>query len=219
MGQPVEIPVSFAAADADGISLSQTPAGAGNLTITGALASGGVATLCGEGLERQVLITCAGADAGRTFTIYGTNGSGGHISEAVAGSNGSTTASTTNFRTVTRVAVDAATAGAVTVGTNGVGASVWQTMNIHAQPANIVAAVVVSGTVDYTLQYTYDNPNARDAQNAQVQPTPWDDEVLVAQTTTKQTAFSFPLYGIRLKVNSGTGTATLTLTQAGISGQ
>lgn len=219
MGQPVKIAVAFAAGSANGICLSQTPLAAGNLTIAGALASGGIATLCADGLERQVLLTFAGNDAGRTFTIFGTNGSGGVISETLSGADIATSASVLYYRTVTRIAVDAATAGALTVGTNGVGASTWQTMNIHAQPVNIIAAVVVSGTVNYTLQYTYDNPGARNAQNAQVQPTAWDDEVLVSQTATKQTAFSFPIYGMRLRINSGDGTATLTLTQAGISGQ
>ena len=37
--------ITLTAADDNGISTSQTPSGAGNLTITGALAAAGVATL------------------------------------------------------------------------------------------------------------------------------------------------------------------------------
>ena len=108
--RPVNFSITPVAADDDGISTSQTPSGAGDLTITGALATGGVATLAPNGnWGRQVLITCAGADAGKNFTIYGTIPGGGDYvySEVVAGSNASTSTSVGPFLTVTRVAVSA----------------------------------------------------------------------------------------------------------------
>jgi len=123
MGQPVSVTVQLAAADDDGISLSQTPLAGGNLTITDALASGGVATLTSAGAVRQVIITCAGNETSRTFTIYGTDVTGLAISEALAGASGGIASSVRFYRTVTRASVDAATADAVKVGTNGVGSS------------------------------------------------------------------------------------------------
>ena len=87
------------AADADGISLSQTPLAAGNLTITGALASGGVATM---DTQRRVLITAAGNEVSKTFTIYGTNKDGFAISESLTGPNATTTQSLLDYLTVTR---------------------------------------------------------------------------------------------------------------------
>jgi len=103
------------AADADGIATSQTPSGAGNLTINGAKASGGVATF---NAARQVTITSAGDDQARTFTITGTDVNGDALTEAVAGADTAAATSTKHFLTVTQIAVDDATAGAVTAGMN-----------------------------------------------------------------------------------------------------
>ncbi len=62
----------------------------------------------------------------KTFTITGTATDGTTVTEAIAGPGGSATVSTTAlFETVTQVAVDAATAGAVTVGS---GTTVNQTV-------------------------------------------------------------------------------------------
>tara|TARA_R110001592_G_scaffold109278_1_gene304922 strand:+ start:302 stop:922 length:621 start_codon:yes stop_codon:yes gene_type:complete len=105
----------IAAVDADGVSTSQTPSGAGNLTITGALASGGEATLVPA---RNVTVTSGGSsETGKNFTITGTDVNGNAVSEVIAGPGSSATVSTTKiFKVVTQVYVDAATAGAVTVG-------------------------------------------------------------------------------------------------------
>ena len=107
--------IEAAAADADGVCASQTPGGAGNLTINGALASGGTVTF---DEPRQVTIAGTGNEAGKTFTITGTDETGAAASEAIAGPNNSTVTTTTYFATVTQVAVDAGTAAAVTVGSS-----------------------------------------------------------------------------------------------------
>lgn len=103
------------AADADGVCQSQTPAAGGvqNLTINGALASGGVATFSAA---RLITITSAGADGGRTFTITGTDVNGSAQTEAITGPATTTVTGTKYFRTVTQVSVDNNTAGAITVG-------------------------------------------------------------------------------------------------------
>jgi hypothetical protein len=51
-----------------------------------------------------------------------------------------------------------------------------------------------------------------------VTPTWFDhsDTDLVAQTVNRQGNYAFVPRGVRLKVNSGSGTATLTIIQAGI---
>ena len=103
------------AADADGVCQSQTPAAGGeqDLTINGALASGGVATFTAA---RLITITCAGADDGRTFTVIGTDVNGNAQTETIAGADTDTSTGTLYFRTVTQVTVDDDTAGAITVG-------------------------------------------------------------------------------------------------------
>ena len=213
---PATIPVSFAAADADGISTTQTPSGAGNLTITGALASGGVATLTPKTgrQDRQVVITCSGSDAGRTFTVYGTNGQGLAISEAIAGSAASTSVSVSYFQTVTRVAVDAGTAGAVTVGTNGVGGSTpWMPDNF-CETINISLAIEVTGTINCTVQYTYGDVYAASGYGSL---TWWSHATLASITSNTDSSTTKPVIAFRLKQNSfSTGaTANLTLLQSG----
>jgi len=67
----------------------------------------------------QVIVKAGGNESGRTFTITGTNTLNEVITEDVTGPNNSTTTSLLSFKTVTQIAVDAATAGDVEVGTSG----------------------------------------------------------------------------------------------------
>lgn len=111
--RPVSILIDPATADPDGICAAQTLGGAGDLTINGVLASGGVATLPIAG---HVAIASSGNLSSRTFTVYGTLRNGLETSEAIAGPNNSTVRTTKNFKTVTRVAVSGAVGTNVTVG-------------------------------------------------------------------------------------------------------
>lgn len=102
------------AADADGVCTSQTPAAGGeqDLTIDGALSSGGVATFTAA---RFITIASAADDSARTFTVTGTDVNGATQTETITGPAVSVTG-TLFFRTVTQVTVDDDTAGAITVG-------------------------------------------------------------------------------------------------------
>jgi len=102
------------AADADGVCTSQTPAAGGeqDLTIDGALSSGGVATFTAA---RFITIASAADDSARTFTVTGTDVNGVAQTETITGP-ATTVTGTLFFRTVTQVAVDEDTAGAITVG-------------------------------------------------------------------------------------------------------
>ena len=91
----------------------------------------------------------------------------------------------------------------------------------YISPANISLNVVVTGTITYTVQYTFDdvfaagyNPNAAGAN--------WTDHpTLGAQTTTKDSNISYPVRGIRIispASPSSSGTATLTIIQGGGAG-
>lgn len=98
--------------DAVAVAASQTKASAGDLIINGTLASGGVATF----LQKRVIsVYSAGNDSARTFTVYGTAG-GVSINQSVTGANAGKVDTAGYFDTVTRVAVNGATASTVTVG-------------------------------------------------------------------------------------------------------
>jgi len=104
------------ALDADGVCQSQTPASAGNLTINGAQASGGVASFTAA---RQITIASSSNISNRTFTITGTDAAGNAQVETITGPNNATVTTTGYFKTITQIAISGAAAGALTVGMNG----------------------------------------------------------------------------------------------------
>ena len=95
------------------------------------------------------------------------------------------------------------------VSKTGTGSSSSIVVNTNISPCNIGFGVVVSGTVDYTVQHTFDDPA--------VGFTTWFSHPTVAgEVANADGNYAFPVTGIKLLVNSGTGTATLNLVQAGI---
>lgn len=212
MGLPITRTKALAvAASANGISLSQTPGAAGNLTITGSLASGGVASLTSQ---RRVLFTFAGNEAARTFVVYGTKQGGATIQETVAGTAPGTVATNLDFLTVTRISVDAATAGALTVGTNGVGSTDWQSVNAMVTPPNIGVQFVVTGTANFTLQGTNMDPN--NLPSGVSYPATFDHPTLAALTANAQGTWNDAISFFRVTINSGTGSVQTTYVQSGL---
>lgn len=219
--RPIRFTKSLATADDNGICLSQTPLAAGNLTLNGVLAAGSpaIATL---DTSRQILFTFAADETGRVFTVYGFDKVGGNIlTEAVAGT--ATTAVTTkDFGIITRISVDAATAGALIVGTNGVGASAWYLVDWNLDPTNLVISVDVVGTVNYTVQYTYDNILGEyDGQGnwSNTYPTKiWNDAVLASVTSDGETTYNYAITAWRVLINSGDGTLRVVAVQSGVGG-
>lgn len=214
MAQPRYISKTLVAASVNNIATSQTPLGAGNLTLNGSTVSGGVAIL---DTQRQVLITQAADESGHTFTVYGTDDNGVAISEAVAGSAGASVHTTLSFKAVTRVAISAAATGAVQVGTNGVGMTPWQIVNWDISPVNIGLATVVMGTVNYTVQYTYEDPSGTYPNPSGLAPTPFTITALAAKTATLDSNIVVPVAAVQLQINSGTGSVTLVILQGGFA--
>lgn len=96
-----------------------------------------------------------------------------------------------------------------TVSKTGVGSSSSLVMNTNISPFNVGFGVTVTGTVNYTVQHTFDDPA--------VGFTTWFSHPTVAsQAANADGNYAFPVTGIKVLVNSGSGTATLKLVQAGI---
>jgi hypothetical protein len=96
-----------------------------------------------------------------------------------------------------------------TVSKTGTGSSSALVMNTNQTPFNVGFGVVVTGTVNYTIQHTFDDPA--------VGFTTWFSHPTVAsQTANADGNYAFPVTGVKVLVNSGSGTATLNLVQAGI---
>jgi hypothetical protein len=96
-----------------------------------------------------------------------------------------------------------------TVSKTGVGSSSSLVMNTNISPFNVGFGVVVTGTVNYTVQHTFDDPA--------VGFTTWFSHPTIASLSANADGnYAFPVTGIKVLVNSGSGTATLNLVQAGI---
>jgi len=87
----------------------------------------------------------------------------------------------------------------------------------YISPMNVALSVRVTGTINYTVQYTFDDVFAAGyspgAGNWVNHPS------LTTQTTTLDSNIAYPVTAIRIVGNSGSGTALLTIIQAGGGGR
>ena len=95
------------------------------------------------------------------------------------------------------------------VSKTGTGSSSALVMNTNISPFNVGFGVVVSGTVTYSVQHTFDDPA--------VGFTTWYSHPTIAIKTDNQDGnYAFPVTGIKILVTAGSGSATMNLIQAGI---
>ena len=218
---PVTLTVGpLASADADNICASQTPLAAGAMTINGAAASGGVATL---DVQRRVLITSAADDSDITFRITGTNSDNNPIRETITGGNAAAVYTVQDFKTVTEVYASAAASGAVTVGTNGVGSSPWKMTNSqHSASTQITWDCDVSGTVTYGIEWTNsainDNQNQMGGAlgNYPTPPVARTLTTLTAKTADASASQNNPIQAWRCVITAGTGSVTVRALEGGM---
>lgn len=192
------------------ISITASAGTAGAITV----GHYGTAT---QDYARQVIITSAGDDSANTFTITGTDWNNSIISERLTGANAGAATSVLSYKTVTSITSSAAVATTLTVGTNTVASSPWIRFDDYAANAQVALQVNVTGTVNYTVQTTMDDPNdfSRNIYNnpAGVVWVDSSDTALVGATATKAGSFAIaPLYA-RVVLNSGTGSIVATMRQ------
>lgn len=175
--------------------------------------------------QMRLLVTSSGNDSALFFHIIGTNQAGFPIAEFLAGSNATTAQSNLDFNSIKSIQPSGSstaqtlgtTAATVSVGVNGVGSSMWNVMNWHADPTNIsISAIVtsVNTAVNYSVQYTYDDPN--NLPGGVTFPAVFSHAVLANMTASGDGQFTGPISAARFLVNSGTGTIRGTFIQSGI---
>ena len=96
-----------------------------------------------------------------------------------------------------------------TVSQTGVGSSNVIVVNTNVTPVNIGFGVVVTDSVTYTVQHTFDDPAVGFS-------TWFSHPTVVDETTNQDGNYAFPVTGIKLLVTAGEGSAALKLIQAGI---
>lgn len=209
--RPVTVTVGpLAAASANNIAHSQTPAGAGALTLNGALVVSGVAYLDNP---RRILITTG--DTTTKFTVNGKTSTGAPLTETLIVSGGSSY-TVQDFATVTSITVNQGTTAAVTVGTNGIASTPWVRFDDYA-PGPVSIQVTATGTVNYTIQQTLDDPNSptNPVLPSAVTFINTSDTAGVAATSSIQSNYEFPPVFGRVTLNSGTGSLVVTYLQPG----
>ena len=227
MGNPSSISLQLDAAVANGVCLAQAVGAAGPLTLNGSLVVSGEAIF---DAPRRVLVASSGNNAAVVFTVLGVSRDAQTITDTITGLTAGTDAYTAlDFAIVTGVFASATCVGNITVGTNTVGSSAWIMDDFCRTYWSLSVGVVVSGTVTYTVEYTYDDPNKEGvSQVAQpyqasllptsfIPPTVWQHLTLRGLSATADGNFANqPVMAHRITVTAGTGTVTMQSMQGGI---
>ena len=201
--------LTISAADDDSVCESQTPSGAGYLTINGANTSGGVYTAPTN--PRYLNIKTAAAENTKTFTITGTDRNGNPLVYSTAGAgSATTTVYTVCFQTITSVTVSDATTGAITMGFAAQGSTGWIPLDRHSSPTiGIGVELSTSANLTFTMQSTYDDVQAVGFQE-------WDAYPIASAVVTGTASAAHTIVhvarAIRFVVNPWViGTATFTV--------
>lgn len=209
----------LASAVANSIAHSQSVGGAGNLTLT--------STVVTLDTPRHIIVSSlTGDNSGVTFTAYGTDFSGLPIVASTLGavSSGSPVAADfgVSFLTITKITASGASTGNVEVGTNTVADSAPLFLDEFGfAPTSL--QVNASGTVNYTVNQTLDdptNPNwlwAAGAAATSFANVVWinsPDSNVVGATASAQSNYAYVPKITRVTLNSGSGYVVLQVIQA-----
>jgi len=216
--RPIQKIISIAAADLNGVAEAQTPADGDPIVLDGVLVTDGVATFS---YPTQVTLTSGDDLSTVTFTIYGlvlnADGTRTQGSEVVTGPNNTTVTTTLTFVNVSLITVATLTVfttEAVEVGgaAVGIGDGPWWPLDIYVpnQVTTISCNILASGSANYTVQYTNEDPfNTSITQLAVAHPAG-----ALAGASTSQTASTTTLMrAVRVNVASGEGQLRVTVVQ------
>ena len=210
--------------DANGIIEDQTTGAAGALTLDGALVVDGVAYAYGVALPNAkqgqlIAIEGSGNNSGVVATITGTFGGGAQVEELTL-ANAGTATSVKYWTTVSSITVDGAVTGNIEGGWLSGSTSPMATLayktDYAQQPFNASIGVgVISGTLDYTVQHTFDLPQNSYGTSSWDADAIWlSTDGLSAKTATDNGNYAFPVMGSSLIFNSYTsGTVKFSVTQ------
>lgn len=112
------------------------------------------------------------------------------------------------------------------VSQTGIGSSPLQALARDITPFAVSFGCVISGAVTYSIEYTYDDPNTGlsgvigEWPSKTKVPTWWPFTAIAAKAANADGCMATPnlgpVFGWRVTVTAGTGTVTVTATQAGI---
>jgi hypothetical protein len=224
LADPVVLTKSLVAAVSNTIALNQVPVSGFALTINGASATNGVATL---DTARRVLLTYGLEANPRTLVVSGMDYSGNNpISETLnvpAGASGSVYTNQ-DFLTVTSaIPAGGGWSAGASLGTNTIGSTPYWIPNYHITPFEVaVAFAVLSGAVTASVEIAGTPVLAAmpiyNTGYSQVPPVPspigWPG--MTGLVGAANSLINLVCTGIRLTITAGAGVAQLGILQAGI---
>lgn len=138
--------------DPDGLATAQAVAGAGDLTLNGALISDSK-WVASDGMARVITILSAGDDTGITFTVTGSYGNIAKT-EVITGANADTATGAVYMNTVTAITASGAAAGNVSAGIGEECVTNPVPVNHYNSDAPTVSIEVITDTIDITVEET-----------------------------------------------------------------
>lgn len=186
---------------------------AGALVLNGTLVSGGVATL--DTPRRVLITTTSNTDSGKTIILAGTNWSNQTIGETITLGNAGTFQSVLDYKTLTSATLSADSVGSISIGTNGVASSPWVRFD-HWIEGRVSIQCNVTGTANYTVQQTLDDPGQPVASPVTPATMQWlssSDTAVVGATANQQSNYAYAPAYARILLNSGTGSVAGTFIQ------
>lgn len=175
-------------------------AGAGAITLDGALITGG--RLASQSLAYIILMTTSAADQANTITIVGTDADGDAQTETINVPNTTTGFTTKAFRSITSVTASAAFLGTLSLGTANATLSAYTpTWPVDVYSDYTAVAVDVTGTINFTIQKCYEDIQRGETPNWVTLQAAGAVDVVATNTG--------PVRAIRLQINSYTNTATI----------
>ena len=208
--RPIIIDLVLDTPDVNNVFEDQTTAGAADFSLDGAGVTGGVWT-SGDGFAKKISFESSGNFAAATLTITGFSDiqKNHPITNAISGPNNATVESTKYFAVITSIATDAI------IGTNIESGFVDEAvtnpvpLNWRASPFTVGLVAVVTGTVNYTLQHSFDDP-----QNGGESITWLDYDIsdMVAATATADGNYSASIRASRIKINTHSAGAAVKTT-------
>ncbi len=185
-------------------SVTLSAGGSQAFVMDGAIVASGVVPV--QELGYIILLTSAGDDSGITITVVGTDVDGAAQTEVITGPNATTGVGAKFFRSISTITASGDTAGAIEIGTpNTTLCALTPTYALDTYSSNTSIDVNISGTINYDVLKCFQRPTAGDALN-------FVAGGLTGKTADDNTAYTGPTGGVRVKINSYTNTATLSVT-------
>ncbi len=204
--RPISFTRSQPAASGTSVAAAQLLNASGVITLNGALVSGGVATLT----VPAVLTVFSEKSATVNFVVSGTAPGGGSQTETLAVSASGTVTGSLSFATVTGITASAATSATISVGNAVPGYTAWIPLDIYTPNQVTTISGKTSGTVNYSVEYTNEDPFDTSIQQLAV---PHPAASLTAATASETQFTTTLMRAVRLKINSGNGSVRFTIVQ------